>query len=756
MCRECRVNRTNQQKRGYANDDSVVRFDQSLFPPRDANASEEKSYRRVSWPNTSKTQLTQQDRWGRKKDDSEVRSIIAEDDDDATGDSATATEEGWSNRDSDRTAKHEFTQDALWERFEQVEEDATKEVTGDFAVDPTAETFALHAERDLSLLDIDYATILPQALERRETDMTARCLFAASRANDLDFIRSIDEATFSTVLNVMKPANSIDTLASAHLEISAAMARQLGVASMHKVAYEYSSVLSEIVAIRRSAGIKLTLGDYAVLLKSARDLGNNTVARTLWNKMQIDGMEPDIECWNHYLANVVFSKLHSAGSRFQSRVIPFHMMARRAARPGTQFFNYRTGVGGVKDKVLGAFGHMLRSGVIANEESFRVVITAAAREGEVATVKSVLRKVWGIDVDAIRSGQDEAEMTAKELPRTSPLYPTTKLLFTLAHAFGINNDVPTALRLVDFVARRYDLTIDHATWAQLFEWTFVLSSVRSGARSKIDQIRTGQLPLQSVMSLWETMTGPPYFIRPTMGMYNRLVKNLFYRDMSPTVVEKMEEGRQLYVQSIEHAYKLWRQLRDDLVLAERNPTLVDSLEKLRSEWETADLFRKRNLFWCKRWLRLLLATLRSSIHFDPLSSGDLSLRQIPRLLWEWRDFAPTHVSYETLGGIVEFEIRTQEEIDANAVKRARFRARQQELLDRVPRYVGHLWLRQEPSARGLLPRRMGVLEGEGRDRFMMSDRQSRANEFVVDEQEAQAVEMKNTIRREVDGALDRR
>ncbi|KAK5122029.1 hypothetical protein LTR85_004275 [Meristemomyces frigidus] len=719
VCRQCRADRVVvQQRRGYGDDSLRVPVDDySLFPSKDLreeDAENKRTYNRVpGGREKARPQIVHRSRWGSRDEDARVGPMTEELDD--TEDTAETQEEAasWSARGSDRTAPHESEQNALWERFERVEDDGatsavTKEVADEFEVDTNARTFALHAERDGSLLNLDYAAVLPEALLKREVDLTARCLFAASQANDLDFIRSMDEATFSQVLKVMEPANSIDKLASAHLEISNAMLKQLGIASMQEIAWEYSNVMSEIIAIRRSAGIRLTLDDYAVLLRGARDLGNRRTAGELWKKLQHDGHVPDVDCFNYYMAVVVFDRVHNANGRHKLRIIPFHMLARKAQNRGDAFRGHSVGAKGVKAMVVRAFGEMLKKGAIANEESFRVVMMAAAREGELSTVKSVLRKVWNIDVDALVAGQDEAEIRPKDIPKSSHLYPTSKLLFTFAHAFAINNDIPTALRLVDFVARHYNLTISQEVWSQLFEWTFVLASTRSGAKSREDGTKTGQLPLQSVMNLWETMTAAPYLIKPTMGMYNRLVKNLFYRDMTPAIVEKMNEGRKIYYSSSNKARKLWTRLYADIMLAERDPTLVESLEHLRSEWEYADLIRKRNLFWLKRWLRLLLGSMRTTVTSDV--NGDWSLRHIPRLLWEWRQQAPHHVRYETVGGIVEFNTRSQADVDANALRGAGWRLERQETLDKVPRYIGHAWLSEGV---GLLPKRMVVPGGEG-------------------------------------------
>ena len=410
------------------------------------------------------------------------------------------------------------------------------------------------------------------------------------------------------------------------------------------------------------------------------------------------------------------------------------MLARRQRPLDRKYGNYGIGDGGVKSKVLLTFGEMLKHGAIANEESFTNVITASAREGDITTVKAVLRKVWDVDVDALLNTKDESTLAPKEkLAATSPLHPSSRLLFAIAHAFGINNDLPTALRTVDFVARTYSIPIDLATWSQLFEWTFVLAVPRTGVKAKTDGTRQGRLPKQSVLSLWNTMTGAPYHVKPTMGMYNYLVKNLQHREFASEMVEKMYEGLKVHRQERREGYVAWGRMEKvvtgakvededkdhdasklwDEALDETNDNTTttttatrvveEPIESLRRDWEYRDLLRRRNIFWLKRWLRLFLSLSRTRLRTD--ISQDWSLRLTPRILWDWRVFAPTLVRYEVPGGLVEMRFRTEEEIAEKRASRAEKEAAKKRVVDAVPMVVGRSWGR---GRTGGWERRSGV------------------------------------------------
>ncbi|TKA79649.1 hypothetical protein B0A55_03429 [Friedmanniomyces simplex] len=701
ICRRCRGRQV--QWRGYSDESLKGTVGDYLFPPAKQERKEGVAGLRINpeWGGRERgrPQPTYRGDFGaereREREGYGVGSSLDAPTPPTDDDPEWASE---TTRDYDPAAPHERAQNVLWERFERTgvfEANASEKgrlaLEDDLATSEQGQDFVYDNERDASLLDIDYAATLPQALARRESDLTARCLFAAANANDLDFVRALPDGTFSDVLTVLEPANFITRLASANLEMSEATRKLIGTAPMGRVAAEYSHLVSEIVAMRRSGGEGLSVSDYAILLRSARDLGNRNLSESLWRKMPYDSCVPTTECYNYYMSSRVFHEFHNSQGNHKIRVIPANMLARKDGNPSAAYQSYRVGTGGLKDEVMAIFREMLSNGAIADEESFRIVITAAAREGELVTVKSVLRKVWNIDVDAMLGGTPEAVIAPKQFPQDSPLLPTEKLLFAIAHAFAINNDIPTALRLVDFVARHYNLTISQETWAQLFEWTFVLAVPRTGVKAAYDGTRTGKLPLQSVMNLWQTMTGAPYHIAPTMGMYNHLIKNLLYRDMSHVMVEKMEEGRLLYRQSVADAKQRWGALARGVFHQRRGEPVEMTVEHLRREWEYAELRRKRNVFWCKRWLRLLLGSSRAPARL--VAADSLVYHDIPRLLWRWQQLAPRLVRYETATGLVEFAIRSQGEIDRSNEVREAFSARRERWLEEVPRYIGNEWLR---------------------------------------------------------------
>ncbi|KAK5167489.1 uncharacterized protein LTR77_007188 [Saxophila tyrrhenica] len=685
VCADCRRRGAMKQRRAYSDDSvSVGAAGYNPFEPRnteDANHSERRSFQRVSRPEMGRPRRSG---WG------------------LTADEAPSQHEDAAKELTSEVIEQQQTD--IWEQFEQAgdETSADIETWEDAArVMPRSDYRSQHEVE----LDFDYRENLPPALRERNSDMVARCLVVAERNNDLDFIRSLSASTFSQCIELLQPCHMTEQLASAHLEISGAMANMMGISSMRRVAWEHSRMLEVLLAVRRSADLKLSADDYRMLLQAAKDLGHRNMAVRLWTRMREQGVAPDIACYNHYMGATVLNGMFNPAVRHSMRVTAFHMLARRTANLGKSFANYRLGPGGLKKEILRAFGEMLQGGIIADEESFRLVIMAAAREGDTDMVKSVLKKVWNVDVDALFIGRDGgAAPEPKKLEPSSPLYPSPKLLFAIAHAFGINNNVPAALRTVDFVARHFNVPIDLQTWAQLFEWTFVLAMPRTGAQARRDNEqntaeRAGKLPLQSVLSLWDTMTSAPYNVKPTMGMYNYLIRNLERRDMLDELVNKMHNGRQLYREHRREERKAWRSLKQAVMpllnprLGEQRPAPPMSvLQSLRRNWEHQALVRLRNIFWLKRWLRLFLWQSSRRVRID--DSGDWILRHLPSILWHWRGYAQNVVSYETSDGFVEIRFRTEAEIERGREATKEKRARQAKVLDLVPLDHGEWWVRK--------------------------------------------------------------
>jgi hypothetical protein len=601
------------------------------------------------------------------------------------------------------------TEDAFWERTASLEDDIAdpeqesserifgSEVYGS-AVPVQSRQSLKEQETSPSepLAYINYEIWLPIAIQDGDADKVARCLYTAQNCLDYDFVNGISEATFTDVLRVLEPRNNIENLSQAYSSVSHDMAKQMGLIPVNKLMVEYSLLLQEIVAQRRQSGHRLVADQYFVLLRSAQDLGDSRLASKLLEEMQEDGVLPDVETYNAYLGSFVWAGWNNSTARHTERVINVNMLARDQKRKDMPFANYCIGSpGGIKEKAMEVLTAILDRGLDANEKTYCSIITAAAREGEIDTVQSILRTAWNIDVQKIMElTPGHADLPrAKVFPADSQQYPTSKLLWTLAHAFCINNDVPKALRLVDYVSREYDLAIGEETWSVLLEWTFVMARRRHGTAARDDR-KTGQLPQASVQTLFNTMMTAPYFVQPTMGMYNHLVVSMYLREWTTKMLEIMERAVSLKAESRDARDAAWSHLRWFLTQQEKGQRYLPPPSIVRRRYETAKVIDSRNSLWMKRWVRLFLASVedfhrRHKAGRTYANFHDFTFGTVPRMLLEWRQFAGARVKYDLPTGVLEIELQSEGEILQKAVLREKIWYAREEAKAKTGLLVGH-------------------------------------------------------------------
>ncbi|KAI6801948.1 hypothetical protein KC358_g15370, partial [Hortaea werneckii] len=779
------------------------------FPTRERSEDVE-----VKRPQTApRSRVPPPDLWQRRRDDPTLQELVAEDEaswekeDDRFAWGQGPTPAARSDKDfQSRTVRpedDEAAENVLWQRFEEIEDQTVMDDEEAAASVPLSQPdLATDTTTTSSSSSFDYRNLLPTAIALESHHFIARCLRTALHRDDFTWIRSLPKTTFTQILTLLSPSRTLGSHIETHTSISPALTTQLHITPLEEIVSDYSELLSNLIQIRwtqstdRPSTHPVTLTQYNLLLRSAATLGNRALALRIWKKMTTqtdhssfpDAVVPNIESYNALMSAVTFNRQLNAPTRHRYRVIPFHMHARnpeivREADRGAAFKGYSvspasssssSGIGGegVRGRILRMLQGLLAQGVTANEETWRVVILAAAREGDLGTVEKVMGKVWGVEVGRIGMEEEEEgdESKGEELslkkgavkgagakpkktakggnekdsnpdnfiryPSTSPLHPTPSLLTTLAHAYGINNAIPTALKVIDHFSRCYALSIPHATWSELLEWTFVLSVPRTGQKAHHDGTRAGQLPLSAVGDLWETMTGGTtttmkadgegesvgvgerkgYNVQPDMRMYDYLIKNLVLRDMGPEILERMREGRDLYLRSRKAAKEAWQNLLYQGGIRERKGSrkrqpLYDHVgkewrwnqlkalkEKLKvtpslppnthppppsstpvprpppnfpfpllllpayTTYRHLSLHRSRNALYLHRWTRLLLRITRTIHYPDSLYHlSTFSLQTLPRFLLEWQRFAPRVVRYEVPGGMLEFEVRKEVE-----------------------------------------------------------------------------------------------
>lgn len=395
---------------------------------------------------------------------------------------------------------------------------------------------------------------------------------------------SLPGPAFAEALRLLSPGYFVDPYKRLHRYFHPAVVRGKGFRSLVTVLTEFRAMLEAVAASRRAAGQALGMAEIEHLLECARAMGDADMAAAVWQQMtraQADGnrlVEPNTACYNHYMAVIAWDGTVVSKQKFNVRHTRFNYHQRARKRQRENFRGYRTGPGGARDQVVALFDEMAARGVPMDEDTFVQLMVAASREGDIVGVKRILQSVWGIDVDGLMAGEVDAK-TARPLPTSSPLHPTNRLLFAVAHVFCSNNQLAMGLQVVDAVSRAYGVFVHDDTWQELLEWAFVLAQRRFGppTRAKDNQSAAAVTTLDTVVRLYEMAVNPPYKLFPNMIMYNVLVKTAWERQNIGQVLRFMRGGRELFVRSLKRRNRVGRTLvRHQLSIAPAPPRGTDA------------------------------------------------------------------------------------------------------------------------------------------------------------------------------------
>jgi len=484
---------------------------------------------------------------------------------------------------------------------------------------------------------------------------------------------STPPATFSEILRSLDPKHFVDRFKQLQQEISRPVAKLLGISEAFDPDgyYKFCQLfLTDIQSILEARHWQYpgTLSDYKYLLRCARATGQANVAEYIWESMNFRSMNgkmksnsishkpptPDAECYNYYISIKCLHDSTNPLLRFRLRVIPDNFGPRSWRVPPYTLRGHAVGRDGgsmgLKAQVSTLFRQMVEAGISGNEETFCLMMIAMAREGDMSGLGSILQRVWGIDVPRLTSSNDSEIPPAKRYPPESPFHPSSMLLYTIAHTYGINNQLPMALRLVDYVSGQYSIPIPNNVWNELLQWTFVLSIKPKDIKRRGKVLDTGkeigQLPPESVSNLWHTMVSEPYNVKPTLEMYNRLIINLYRRQRYGEMLSRMEEARPLLKKDIWNLSHL--QALFNATTRRRSPTYL--AERRMRDLLFARLRVRRNRKYIQRWVKLVLHHGSNSLKYN----DKWSAQNVPNIIKNWSLFLPKIIKYSIRSGVVNF------------------------------------------------------------------------------------------------------
>ena len=414
----------------------------------------------------------------------------------------------------------------------------------------TAPDFALRS--NLETKDQAQIEREQEVLEALHDEDPHRLLEALAQASKyFRYFRDLPTPTLSEIIFILQPAEFIDREKAIYQELHPDHIVDLGhgTPQLASLFENYANSMERLMSDWRKSGKRFGLKEYKALLNVARAVGNGPAADSIWKDLSRENIQLDTEAVNLFMEARCWSGAYNPGYNHTLRVIKMTQEMRsqpadEERSPESGFETFRVGVSGIRTEMINTFDDVIAQGLNPDADTFMHLMVAMGREGDLAGVKSILQRVWAVDVDEIVGAQEQLPERSTIAPVTSPLHPSERLLYMVAHIFGSNNDASTALRVVDFISYKYEMPIDLKTWQELVSWTYTLSAPRSqGPEEKKVDLRTGQLPITAFSDLWKIMRSPPYNVQPTMMMHFQRVSNLRRRAFLQPMLNAMREMR---------------------------------------------------------------------------------------------------------------------------------------------------------------------------------------------------------------------
>jgi len=391
-----------------------------------------------------------------------------------------------------------------------------------------------------------------------------------------------------------------------------------------------------VVSTIRRARHQLGVREYGHLLECARAGRDPRMAEEFWSSMAGNRVEVDTWVHNSYM-NAICNGAPSFEREFSVNESTLeHRMMR--SPEDTRF------------RALKLFRAMLRKGIVPNSMTFDILIVALAKMGDVEGLTKTIHRAWGIDVGALPDEAAVAEHRVS-MPADSPLYPTEETLLSIATAFCQNGQVDVAVRTVDHMSRFFQIPISMPTWAVLLNWTYVYTRQRK------------TIPAQAAEGVWKIMTSGPYNVRPTMEMYDYIIRSYLWRRMPEAAEKIMDQAVTAFYRAIlrkaneiEKRIIYRRTIRGPKDVEDRVRTFRIQKGYTQSEigvytLQVAKLARdeERARSMIRRWTELLVIGKDLEVTvFGP--------QTIPNIVDKWSCFMGDNVIYVPRTGWVQLEL----------------------------------------------------------------------------------------------------
>lgn len=507
---------------------------------------------------------------------------------------------------------------------------------------------------------VTYRHVL-RALRMRNPHELLQIMAKLAEAYDGDITSSpiyeIPPNTFSEILRLLDPKHFFGRYQGLledfkHKDLLELRIDTLDHEGTHRAYTVFLWHLHRLMLKRRLNRYPPSLSDYKLLLKAAKFTGCQAVADLTWhallsNRSQVvetRRIVPDVECFNYYMATMCWSDTLSPFHADKLRVVSHHKELRQWERRPHLFSRHRLGGDyGIKITVSRLFREMSAAGLIGDEETFRSLMVAASREGDLETVQAILKRVWQIDIDESRSHEN---FHVNKYAPDSPLYPNTELIRTMVHVYCINNDLPMAMRVIDKISRKYSIKIPVKAWQDVLGWTAVFARKKGSVFHQEKGLDEGILPPSGMKSVWLSMISEPYNIKPTLRMYNVYIRHLLSTRQIGEAQAQMVQAYQLHSQLVKTALR-YRYLYESSLKKRKSDSMITSSR--RRDFVYHQLKLKISRMYMRSWVSYLIS---KPSKFLTKYHADWAFQRIPMIVQGYNSFLQGKISYQTYTGHV--------------------------------------------------------------------------------------------------------
>ena len=431
-------------------------------------------------------------------------------------------------------------------------------------------------------------------------------------SNDGNYLDSLPTTTVLEILRCLITGKYLPHYTALYRDIHPQTIRYVpdDTPQFEHVIVRYSATITRIMDWLVESGRPLGLQAYRLLLDHARSTGLAKLAVKAFHALQESDLKPDLDCYNYLLEAKCWGMRHHWRESYNWRVTPRRL---RLRQQGAEYRSYIAGSRGLKEEIMAIFTLMLKSGIRPDTTTFTHVMLAMGREGDLEAVEDVLLKVWSIDVAKLLANDGASSLPEVTVPADSPLFPDKKLLFTVAHIYGMNNALSDSFRIIDHMSRLYSIPIGLDIWEEFCTWTQILATPRNQHRNlerKADE-EIGKVQVATFEQFWTIMTSPPYNVKPSLRMWNSRIKMANHAGGKRKLVPLMREAYEMARKEFWKRYKEIDQLEKARSYALSRKPPQTELEKmisrqLRVKRETIHLIKLQSLKLSQRWIHLVL------------------------------------------------------------------------------------------------------------------------------------------------------